>query len=301
MPEAVRTDEGKDYTSRHVLGVLADLEIEHRPCPPYTPEAKPFVERFLGTLTRDLFATLPGFTGHDVAQAQALRSRKSFAARRGEDDAVIYGATLTAQELQERCNVWCDAVYAGVSRPSPAPEGGTMAFRVSLARAAAYPVTVDYATAAGTATEGEDYRAARDTLTFAPGETEKTVEVPLLADMAAEGDETLTLRLSNARSSSPQQLSVDLSPDEAEGTIADGAGAAAEAVSPLTARFEGVPETHDGESAFRFRVAFSEDIGIGYRSLREDAFTVTGSRADGGWTTGATCSRSRSSRIRTKR
>ena len=111
MPEAVRTDEGKDYTSRHVLGVLADLEIEHRPCPPYTPEAKPFVERFLGTLTRDLFATLPGFTGHDVAQAQALRSRKSFAARCGEDDTVIYGATLTVEELQERCDVWCDAVY----------------------------------------------------------------------------------------------------------------------------------------------------------------------------------------------
>ena len=111
VPEAVRTDEGKDYTSRHVLGVLADLEIEHRPCPPYTPEAKPFVERFLGTLTRDLFATLPGFSGHDVTQAQALRSRKSFAARRGEDDTVIYGAELTAEALQERCDSWCDAVY----------------------------------------------------------------------------------------------------------------------------------------------------------------------------------------------
>ena len=111
VPEAVRTDEGKDYTSRHVLGVLTDLEIEHLPCPPYTPEAKPFVERFLGTLTRDLFATLPGFTGHDVAQAQALRSRKSFADRRGEDDAVTFGAELTAEELQERCDVWCCAVY----------------------------------------------------------------------------------------------------------------------------------------------------------------------------------------------
>ena len=111
VPEAVRTDEGKDYTSHHVLGVLADLEIEHCPCPPYTPEAKPFVERFLGTLTRDLFATLPGSTGHDVAQAQALRSRRSFSARRGEDDAAIYGATLTAEELQVRCDTWCDAVY----------------------------------------------------------------------------------------------------------------------------------------------------------------------------------------------
>ena len=44
---------------------------------------------------------------------------------------------------------------------------------------------------------------------------------------------------------------------------------------PLTAAFEGVPEAHDG-SAFRFRVAFSEDIGISFQSLREDAFTVTG-------------------------
>ena len=45
---------------------------------------------------------------------------------------------------------------------------------------------------------------------------------------------------------------------------------------PLTAAFEGVPEEHDGEDAVRFRLAFSEDIGIGYRSLRDDAFTVTG-------------------------
>ena len=173
---------------------------------------------------------------------------------------------------------------AGVSRPSPAAEGGTMAFRVSLARAAAYPVTVDYATADGTATEGEDYEAVGDTLTFAPGETEKTVEVPLLADTAAEGDETLTLRLSNARSSPPQELSVDLSPDEAEGTIADGPGAAeaAQAVSPLTASLEGMPEAHDGSNVFHFRVAFSEDIGISFRSLREDAFAVTGGRVTQG-------------------
>ena len=44
----------------------------------------------------------------------------------------------------------------------------------------------------------------------------------------------------------------------------------------LTAAFEDVPAEHDGESAFRFRAAFSEDIGISYRALREDAFTVAG-------------------------
>ena len=39
---------------------------------PYTPEAKPFVECFLGMLTRDLFATLPGFSA-----TCALPSRKT--------------------------------------------------------------------------------------------------------------------------------------------------------------------------------------------------------------------------------
>ena len=56
----------------------------------------------------------------------------------------------------------------------------------------------------------------------------------------------------------------------------------ASALAPLTASFEAMPEGHDGQSLFRFRVAFSEDIGISYRSLREHAFTVTGGRVTGG-------------------
>ena len=52
--------------------------------------------------------------------------------------------------------------------------------------------------------------------------------------------------------------------------------------APLTASFEGMPGEHDGESAFTFRVAFSADIGISYRSLREDAFAVSGGRVTGG-------------------
>ena len=51
---------------------------------------------------------------------------------------------------------------------------------------------------------------------------------------------------------------------------------------PLTASFEDLPEAHDGESAFRFRLAFSEPIAISFRSLREDAFEVTGGRVTRG-------------------
>ena len=51
---------------------------------------------------------------------------------------------------------------------------------------------------------------------------------------------------------------------------------------PLTAEFVDMPAEHRGEGGFTFRVAFSEDIGISFRSLREDAFTVTGGRVTSG-------------------
>ncbi len=74
----------------------------------------------------------------------------------------------------------------------------TLDFAVSLSRAASRPVRVVYATADGTARAGADYTRTRGTLKFAPGETVKTVRVPVLDDAHDEGEETLTLRLSKA-------------------------------------------------------------------------------------------------------
>ena len=76
--------------------------------------------------------------------------------------------------------------------------GATLDFAVTLSRAASGPVTVGYATADGTAVAGADYTAASDTLSFAAGETSKTVRVAVLDDAHDEGEETLTLTLSNA-------------------------------------------------------------------------------------------------------
>ena len=48
----------------------------------------------------------------------------------------------------------------------------------------------------------------------------------------------------------------------------------------LTARFEGVPEAHDGETAFTLRMAFSEPLSwMNGRRLREDVVAVAGGRA----------------------
>ena len=62
------------------------------------------------------------------------------------------------------------------------------------------PVTVDYATADGTAHEGDDYVSTSGTLTFAPHERLKTVDVTIISDGVAEPDETFFLNLSNESS-----------------------------------------------------------------------------------------------------
>ena len=76
-------------------------------------------------------------------------------------------------------------------------DGVALAFVVTLSRAASAALTVDYATADGSAHAGDDYRAASGTLTVGAGERSTTIEVAVLDDAHDEGEETLTLRLSN--------------------------------------------------------------------------------------------------------
>ena len=88
----------------------------------------------------------------------------------------------------------------------------TIDFTVTLDRAASGTVTVDYATADGSATAGADYTGASGTLSFQPGERTRSVEVELLDDTHDEGHETLTLSLSNA-------AGAVITDDQATGTI----------------------------------------------------------------------------------
>lgn len=78
-------------------------------------------------------------------------------------------------------------------------DSGTVAatFLVSLSAPAAHEIRVDYATAAGTATAGSDFVPVGGTLTFAPGETSKTISVPVVGDRINEADETLLVNLAN--------------------------------------------------------------------------------------------------------
>ena len=145
-----------------------------------------------------------------------------------------------------------------------ATEGDAVEFTVSLSAASSSQVTVAYATSDGTAAEGDDFTAASGTLTFDANETEKTVSVSTVDDDDDEENETFTLTLSSPTNAT-------LGDAEATGTIVDDDDAA----TPLTASFSGMPASHTG-AAFTFGLEFSEEPDVGYETLRDDAFQVTG-------------------------
>ena len=147
-------------------------------------------------------------------------------------------------------------------------EDATLDFPVTLAPAVSGTVTVQYATSDGTATAGEDYTTTTGTLTFSPNETAKTVSVPIIDDTEEDSGETVTLTLSNP-------TGAVLGDAEATGTILNTETSTAAAA--LTASFQDVPASHDGDSTFTFGLRFSEDVeGLSYVTLRDDAFEVDG-------------------------
>ncbi|MBD3881200.1 DUF4347 domain-containing protein [Phormidium tenue FACHB-886] len=80
-------------------------------------------------------------------------------------------------------------------------------------------VTIDYRTVAGTATAGSDYTGQTGTLTFAPGETRKSVSIPILKDSLIEGDEIFGFAIDN-----PTGGATLLVPRTAQVTIKDDEG-----------------------------------------------------------------------------
>ena len=154
----------------------------------------------------------------------------------GEDEAGnLYAASYGTGELFPLV----DNAFA--LPPSPTPTPAQVAFSsatfstgeqtgsalVTVARTGdtAPELFVDYATADGTADSRTDYTAARGTLRFAPGETEKTFPMLVTNDDTSETDETLTVSLSNlsgnAALAAPQTATVTITNDDATTSAAN--------------------------------------------------------------------------------
>lgn len=118
----------------------------------------------------------------------------------GKDTAIAGPGDIVAKD----CEVVTGLPKPGVSiADAQVTEGNsgttTLSFPVSLDKASTQPVSVGYATADGTATAGSDYVAASGKVTFAPGQTTKTIDVTVNGDTAVEPDETMTVSLSGPK------------------------------------------------------------------------------------------------------
>ena len=157
---------------------------------------------------------------------------------------------------------------ASISSGASATEGTdtSVAFTVTLDKAATGTVTIDYATSDGTASAGSDYTSTSGTLTFAAGTTSQTITVPIADDAVNESDETFTVTLSN-----PSGATLGTSSTSA--TIIN-----RYVPPPLTASFANMPAEHGGAgeaNRFTFDLSFSENVSAGFRKVKR-AFAVTG-------------------------
>ena len=112
----------------------------------------------------------------------------------------------------------------------------------------------------GTAS-ASDYSGVPETLTLGGFATTATT-APLTA--AVDGEEEAA-----------ETVTITASHEGSEIGTATVTIAASEAAAPLTAEFIGMPATHDGATAFAFELRFSEEVNVGYETLRDTAFQVS--------------------------
>ena len=164
----------------------------------------------------------------------------------------------------------------------------TMDFVVTLSRPLTEAVSVDYATADGTAFAGEDYSETAGRLTFAAGEISRTVSVAVADDAHDDDGETFTLRLSNATGANAY-----IGDDTATGTIRNsdpmpkawiarfGRTVSSHVVSAIEARLQGAGEPRDSHLALGGLQAAGAFVGPGANAgrWRTDASGLQGGLA----------------------
>ena len=102
-------------------------------------------------------------------------------------------------------------------------DGGSASILVTRTNGSTGAITVNYATANGTATAGVDYTATTGTLSFASGVTSQSFAIPILNPGVVSGTKTVNLSLSNltpgATMSSPSNAVLTITDDDIPGTV----------------------------------------------------------------------------------
>jgi hypothetical protein len=156
-------------------------------------------------------------------------------------------------------------------------------FTVTLSTASGQTVTVQYATANGTATAPADYTAASGTLTFTPGgPLTQTISVPVLGDVFCEADETFTVTLTTP-------VNAVLEDDQGVGTIVADDPCSTQLLSPsdgTLTNFNTPTFTWDSLAwATMYRIQIDNDAAFGSRAVdsvvNDTTYTPLAPLADG--------------------
>jgi hypothetical protein len=111
VPEEVRLDNGKDYTSMAISSLLDTLDIGVERCDPFAPEQKPFVERVFRTLQDSEMMLLPGQMGRSVAEQKKLRDREAARRREGKAPIQLGQVSFGPGALQAWLDNWAEHGY----------------------------------------------------------------------------------------------------------------------------------------------------------------------------------------------
>jgi chitinase len=163
------------------------------------------------TTTSGTFTYLPGETTKSVAVPvngdTSDEPHENFSFALSNEQAVGRGPGASSGDFVNRHNATKttnirdedSVVSVGDATVAEGNAGQTpMPFAVTLANASSVTVTVKFSTANGSAVAPGDYAAiTNQTVTFAPGETSKTVNVQANGDVTLEGDESFTAVLSS--------------------------------------------------------------------------------------------------------
>ena len=171
--------------------------------------AQPLTDVTLAAGQTERTVTVATLDDQVVEGAEAFTVRLSAAAGLPAGVALDRGASSATAVIEDD-----DEAAVSLTEPARVSEGATATVEIVLSHPVARPVTVRWATAEdsgeGAATAGSDYTAQPLTeLTFAAGQTRRTVTVATLADRVVEGAETFSVRLSAAPGGLPERVTLD--------------------------------------------------------------------------------------------
>ena len=199
-----------------------------------------------GDTTKTVTVSVTGDTADEANETVVLRlSSATNASLSGGGSTLDGTGTITDDDAAPELSISSPSVAEGNSGTA------NLGFVVTLTGSTNRQVTVAYADReTGTATSGTDYSAVTaGTLTFAAGETSKTVTVSVTGDTSDEANETVVLRLSSATNAS---LSGGAATLDGTGTITDDDGAPVLSISSPS-----VAEGDSGTANLAFVVTLS--------------------------------------------